>query len=54
MQFKFLKYKNLMDEIKKIATEARGNLRFKSYDGKIYRLECITDIMMKGQLYVYD
>ena len=38
LQFKFPKYKNLMDEIKKIATEARGNLNIKSYDGKIYRL----------------
>ena len=45
LQFKFPKYKNLMDEIKKIATEARGNLNIKSYDGKIYRLECITDII---------
>lgn len=45
LQFKFHKYKNLMDEIKKIATEARGNLNIKSYDGKIYRLECITDII---------
>ena len=45
LQFKFPKYKNLMDEIKKIVTEARGNLNIKSYDGKIYRLECITDII---------
>lgn len=45
LQFKFSKYKNLMDEIKKIATDARGNLNIKSYDGKIYRLECITDII---------
>ena len=45
LQFKFPKYKNLMDEIKKIATEARGNLNIKSYDGKIYRLECITYII---------
>ena len=45
LQFKFPKYKNLMDEIKKIATEARGNLNIKSYDGKIYRLESITDII---------
>ena len=45
LQFKFPKYKNLMDEIKKIATEARGNLNIKSYDGKIYRLEFITDII---------
>lgn len=45
LQFKFPKYKNLMDEIKKIATDARGNLNIKSYDGKIYRLECITDII---------
>ena len=45
LQFKFPKYKNLMDEIKKIATEARGNLNIKSYDGKIYTLECITDII---------
>ena len=45
LQFKFPKFKNLMDEIKKIATEARGNLNIKSYDGKIYRLECITDII---------
>ena len=45
LQFKFPKYKNLMDEIKKIATEARGNLNIKSYDGKTYRLECITDII---------
>lgn len=45
LQFKFPKYKNLMDEIKKIETEARGNLNIKSYDGKIYRLECITDII---------
>lgn len=45
LQFKFPKYKNLMDEIKKIVTEVRGNLNIKSYDGKIYRLECITDII---------
>lgn len=45
LQFKFPKYKNLIDEIKKVATEARGNFNIKSYDGKIYRLECITDII---------
>ena len=43
--------KNLMDEIKKIATEARGNLNIKSYDGKIYRLECITDIIDERHLW---
>lgn len=43
LQFKFPKYKNLMDEIKKVATEARGSFNIKSYDGKIYRLGCITD-----------
>ena len=43
MQFKFPKYKNLIDEIKKVATESRGSLNIKSYDGKIYRLACTTD-----------
>lgn len=43
LQFKFPKYKNLMDEIKKVATEDRGSFNIKSYDGKIYRLGCITD-----------
>ena len=43
LQFKFPKYKNLIDEIKKVATESRGSLNIKSYDGKIYRLGCTTD-----------
>ena len=43
LQFKFPKYKNLIDEIKKVATESRGSLNIKSYDGKIYRLACTTD-----------
>lgn len=43
LQFKFPKYKNLIDEIKKVATESRRSLNIKSYDGKIYRLECTTD-----------
>ncbi len=43
LQFKFPKYKNLIDEIKKVAAESRGSINIKSYDGKIYRLGCTTD-----------
>ncbi len=43
MQFKFPKYQNLIDEIKKIATESRESFNIKSYDKKIYRLECTID-----------
>lgn len=43
LQFKFPNYKNLIHEIKKVATEIRGSINVKSYDGKIYKIECITD-----------
>ncbi|WP_290459528.1 PAS domain-containing sensor histidine kinase [Romboutsia ilealis] len=43
LQFKFPNYQNLIDEIKKVATESRGSLNIKSYDKKIYRLECTID-----------
>lgn len=43
LQFKFPKYQNLIDEIKKIATESRESFNIKSYDKKIYRLECTID-----------
>lgn len=43
LQFKFPKYKNLMEEIKKVATETKESLNIKSYDGKIYRLGYTTD-----------
>ena len=43
LQFKFPKYKKLMEEIKKVVTQDTINLNIKSYDGKIYRLECFLD-----------
>lgn len=43
LQFKFPKYKNLMEEINKVITQSRVSLNIKSYDRKIYRLECTTD-----------
>jgi len=42
-QFKFPKYKNLLEEAKKIALKYEESINIKSYDGKIYRFECTSD-----------
>ena len=44
-QFKFPKYKNLLEEAKKLALKPKESINIESYDGKIYRLECTIDIV---------
>jgi len=43
LQFKFPKHKNLLEEVKNLTLEFRESINIKSYDGKIYKLECTTD-----------
>ena len=44
-QFKFPKYKNLLEEAKKLALKPKESINIESYDGKIYRFECTVDIV---------